>query len=595
MQSNVNNLQYHQQMQLLQQQQQRLARMMQQNQMNYPQWDDSMNFNRQQQLLQQQQMQQQIQQQRLMNNQPKDIMRPPIMSQPSMIPPPAPHQRPAIQQQPPQPIPISQQQPIIPPPTVQPKLDNNLPSSLPETKSILANTDVQKKNLEQYLHRDELYQKTLNLQHKRHVETAQEKKQLIETASLERKARMQQGPMVVFGPGYRGYGNSETGTITRLRLPGDKRKYRVGRRDALRFSHDVIYEQATKEEVLVPVRIELEHEGYKLRDTFTWNLNESLITPEQFAEIMCEDLRIPTHIFSDQIAKAIKEQIDDYNLNASSVIKEEFEYAVEDSTTATKYNNNEIIIEEEKQNELRTVIKLDITVGNWQLVDQFEWDISCPRNSPEEFAEKLANDLGLSGEFKTAIAHSIREQIHVYIKSLLLVGYEFNHSSVIDDELKHSFLPRLRTIYRENSLAERFTPSMIELTDAMIDKMDKDLMRESRRKRRGTRARRGIILPDREPQKTHRTGFALPPDQQLTEEQLLMNPMGETTPMHSSKRSAALKARMNIAAEAATTEDDFEEKSNYNYSNIPETMSFKFNPPSSSVNAYISSATNTKR
>ena len=44
--------------------------------------------------------------------------------------------------------------------------------------------------------------------------------------------------------------------------------------DVLLFSPlDVLVEQAKKEETLVPIRIELEHEGYKLRDTFTWNLH----------------------------------------------------------------------------------------------------------------------------------------------------------------------------------------------------------------------------------------------------------------------------------------------------------------------------------
>lgn len=174
--------------------------------------------------------------------------------------------------------------------------------------------------------------------------------------------------------------------------------------------------------------------------------------------------------------------------------------------------------------------------------------------------------------YRTAIAHSIREQIHIYIKSLLLVGYEFNSSSSIDDELRHSFLPRLKSILRRDThIIERFTPSITELSDTAIEKMEKDRMREARRKRRGTRARRGIILPDREPQKTHRTGFAPPPPvvpgggeagDMLTEEQLLLlqqqgsgydlSGAGMTT-----KRSAALKARMNIAAEAATTEDQF--------------------------------------
>ncbi|KAF1806491.1 hypothetical protein FB192DRAFT_1273032 [Mucor lusitanicus] len=377
--------------------------------------------------------------------------------------------------------------------------------------AISVKTEAQRKNLMQYQGRDDVYQDTLNLQHKRHIELAQSKKKSIEIASMERRTRMQHGAAVAFGPGYRGYGNGRTGTTSRIRFPRDNKR---------------------RKEVLVPIRIELEHEGYKLRDTFTWNLNESLVTPEQFAEVMCEDLKLPTAAFSDQIARSIREQIDDYNLNAS--------------------------MHHDKQGvELRTLIKLDITVGNWELVDQFEWDIGYPRNSPEEFAHKLATDLGLSGEFKTAIAHSIREQIHVHIKSLLLVGYEFNSNSIIDDEIRNSFLPYLRNIIRENSSVERFTPSMIELSDAAVARAEKDRMREARRKRRGTRARRGIILPDREPQKTHRTGFAVPPESELTDEQFLQNQLNDP---QSNKRSAALKARMNIAAEAANVGDDLIEE-----------------------------------
>lgn len=132
-----------------------------------------------------------------------------------------------------------------------------------------------------------------------------------------------------------------------------------------------------------------------------------MITPEQFADVMCEDLKLPPNIFMDQISKAIKEQIDDYNLNASSMMKEDSEESPEQKTVAlntlsqdsndistTVFNSNS------KGIELRTLIKLDITVGNRELVDQFEWDISCPRNSPEEFANTLTTELGLGGEFK---------------------------------------------------------------------------------------------------------------------------------------------------------------------------------------------------
>jgi hypothetical protein len=39
-------------------------------------------------------------------------------------------------------------------------------------------------------------------------------------------------------------------------------------------------------------------------------------------------------------------------------------------------------------------------VGNISLVDQFEWDINNEKNDPELFAEILATELGLGGEFK---------------------------------------------------------------------------------------------------------------------------------------------------------------------------------------------------
>ena len=50
-------------------------------------------------------------------------------------------------------------------------------------------------------------------------------------------------------------------------------------------------ENAAQTEVLVPIRIDMELEGQKLRDCFVWNRNERLITPEAFAEAMCDDLK----------------------------------------------------------------------------------------------------------------------------------------------------------------------------------------------------------------------------------------------------------------------------------------------------------------
>ncbi|KAI8332305.1 hypothetical protein BC941DRAFT_359363 [Chlamydoabsidia padenii] len=379
-------------------------------------------------------------------------------------------------------------------------------------------------NLAQYQQRDRDYQDILNQQHKRHLHLAQEKKREIEIGQHERKIRLHgpQGVVATFGPGYRGLGNGTTGMQSKLIYPRDKKHMK---------------EQSSKDDNLVPIRLEFETDGYKLRDTFTWNLNEQLVTPEQFAEHMCEDLRLPPAAFIPQIARSIRDQVQDYYLHASSM----------------KFKQNA---------ELRMLIKLDITVGHKALLDQFEWDINCTENSPEQFAEVLCSDLGLGGEFRTAIAHSIREQVHVYTKSLLLVGHEFD-GPVVDDDLKHSFLPFLKTVTRDADTVERFTPALMELSDAELQKNEKDRLREARRKRRQTRGRRGIILPDREPLKTNRTTHETQPEQEMTDDQFfagmsagggLVNGMRGSTPiqeaMHSQRRSA-LRARANIAAEAA--------------------------------------------
>lgn len=56
----------------------------------------------------------------------------------------------------------------------------------------------------------------------------------------------------------------------------------------------------------------MELDGQKLRDVFTWNRNEKVITPEIFAEMLCDDLDLDPQLFVNQIAQQIKSQIEQY-------------------------------------------------------------------------------------------------------------------------------------------------------------------------------------------------------------------------------------------------------------------------------------------
>ena len=111
---------------------------------------------------------------------------------------------------------------------------------------------------------------------------------------------------------------------------------------------------------------------------------------------------------------------------------------------------------------------------------------------------------------RTAIAHSIREQIQVLAKSLVLVDHKFDGSIVEEEELANCFLPAVIQARRIGLEAwGTFGPSLMELRDIDTDRLDKDYDRETRRKRRQIRSRRhAVLLPDRDIPRVHRSPLA---------------------------------------------------------------------------------------
>jgi len=202
-----------------------------------------------------------------------------------------------------------------------------------------------------------------------------------------------------------------------------------------------VMENALQPEVLVPIRLDMEIDGQKLRDTFTWNKNEALISPEQFAEILCDDLELNTPTFVAAISQSIRQQID-------------------------AFPTDNLL---EDQDDQRVVVKLNVHVGNTSLVDQIEWDMSEKENNPEKFAVRYCADLGLGGEFVTAIAYSIRGQLSWYQKT-----YAFSEAP----------LPTVEIPMRHAAEVGSWTPFLETLTDAEMEKKMRDQDRNTRRMRR---------------------------------------------------------------------------------------------------------------
>ncbi|ODQ81884.1 hypothetical protein BABINDRAFT_11959 [Babjeviella inositovora NRRL Y-12698] len=278
----------------------------------------------------------------------------------------------------------------------------------------------------------------------------------------------------IWGDGYAGYGNGITNGKTQLVLPAHRKKpsrlpdYHVSRARTLH--------QADAPEELVPIRLEfdVERDKFKLRDTFLWNIHEQTVTLDQFVSGMMEDYRMANPLCGETILTAIREQLAEYH---------------------------PAVHVPAQPSDMRVTIKLDITISNNQLLDQFEWDILNPDNDPEEFASVMCAEMSLPGEFETAIAHAIREQVQLFTRALFLVGYKFDGSYVAEDEIAHHLLPGIthEEVYRARAVVGGFSPSLIDITNNELERLDKDRERESRRKRRqgGRLGRRGVpALPD---------------------------------------------------------------------------------------------------
>jgi len=380
---------------------------------------------------------------------------------------------------------------------------------------------------------------------------------------------------------------------SRKEMERDLSRGKRKRRPWLEFSKKQLRNVAKIDECLIPIRLDLEHEGRKCSDTFTWNLNDTLINPATFADVMCEDLLLPHDPFHSIIVTSINDQIKQFQEAEELHPRSLFVGTSSSNNTTAQANENEAYPsnglpssvpsdlasdnkpkdsdmmsqdeqedeedEEEKwweawrkkvklsqtipvgeevkdipwhegtdaqddpskvtneppaivlgPDELRITIQLDIAVDNLNLRDQFEWDLTDPQNSPEEFAAVFCADLGLPGEFRSAVAHLIREQLDAHSRSLSSIRH-IRGDQILHDELRHAFHTTLLDAIRSDDV-ENWTPHLGKLDLVELEHRERERERQSRRHKRGARNnRRNVVtLPDREPLRTSRTMMPKP-------------------------------------------------------------------------------------
>jgi len=128
-------------------------------------------------------------------------------------------------------------------------------------------------------------------------------------------------------------------------------------------------------------------------------------------------------------------------------------------------------------------------------------------------------------------------------------------SVIQEEEVRQMFLPAVSVAARSFDQTATYSPIIEYLSDGDIDRAEKERDKELKRKRRATKGKRAIALPDRDPVRTHRT-----PAIGFPEIDTATLPGGGILPT-SSRRAAAAAASATIASMVANENrpehDDF--------------------------------------
>lgn len=278
---------------------------------------------------------------------------------------------------------------------------------------------------------------------------------------------------------------------------------------------------------------------YRFKDIILWNLHETLVTTDSFAQTLVQDLDLPNKpAMAAEISKQIRTQLEEYagvallplfqpqtqasnglsqkaarpaplsrEVSATPVISgaatptQNGNGFANGFSTPTRPNPNgtsssqdvtaaasAIPLEVDENNPddaYRCIISLNINLSNRLYTDKFEWSLLHPPGTAEIFAKQTCADMGLSGEWVPAITHAIYEAVLRLKKEacesgVLMGGFngEINNDAANGAEAGWR--------YDNEHLADEWEPKIEELTKEEIDKREYDRERQIRRLRRET-------------------------------------------------------------------------------------------------------------
>ncbi|KAH6660531.1 hypothetical protein BKA67DRAFT_653705 [Truncatella angustata] len=285
---------------------------------------------------------------------------------------------------------------------------------------------------------------------------------------------------------------------------------------------------------------------YKLRDIFLWNLHETVITTDQFATTLVQDLDLPNQVaIANEISKQIRTQLEEYagvalhplfhseaastaptgnptavsaalqavardspaipatplqipggNIGGSDTpitngaetpAKAPTSHAPQVKAVATPITADDTD-DFSPDDTYRCLVTLNLNLGSNLYTDKFEWSLLHPPGTAEAFAKVTCMDLGLAGEWVPALTHAIYEAVLRLKKEAceaggLVTGWGATGSEFPNDAA-HGQEAGWR--YDPEHLADEWEPKIEILSKDEIEKREGDRERQIRRLRRET-------------------------------------------------------------------------------------------------------------
>jgi chromatin structure-remodeling complex subunit SFH1 len=275
--------------------------------------------------------------------------------------------------------------------------------------------------------------------------------------------------------------------------------------------------------------------GYRLKDSFLWNLHEALTTPDQFAKVFVDELDLPVERKSQlilNVASQIRQQLEEYagvalhplfHSTASpslerTTAKSALPALSRDGTaTPAAPTTNGVstpvlngttprdgvatpaaipvgisaaataLPSEELHNPddtYRCIVTLNINLMNRLYSDKFEWSLLHPPGFAEMFAKVTCADLGLAGEWVPAMTHAIYEAVLRLKKEACENGGLVGDGELDNDSVDPAIGAGWR--YDQEHLCDEWEPKIEILSKEEIEKREGDRERQIRRLRRDT-------------------------------------------------------------------------------------------------------------